>query len=335
MNNYTEWMLVQISSFRNVTDSVREFRLIYPEQHNFKTGSHVDVEVTIAGKPDRRSYSIVNIDDDGGVYIAVKRLDKGRGGSKYMWTLSAGCCLRATAPISEFELSRGAPCYLLLAGGIGVTPILSMARELVVRGADVRMVYAVRSRAELAYLDELRTILDVRLEVFVTEEGQTIDIAREIAALPAGGETYLCGPISLMDATRTEWARQGRRAAQLRFETFGSSGHALSRAFTVKIPRLMMEVEVPSDRSMLDALREAGVAVIAECLRGECGLCTVEVISADAPIDHRDVFLGIKEQARDKRMCACVSRATGETISIETAWRGDPDFSQIEVLNAR
>ena len=139
----------------------------------------------------------------------------------------------------------------------------------------------------------------------------------------------------MLDAVRQEWALQKRPLSRLRFETFGSSGHHAAKAFTVKIPRLKVEVVVAEDRSMLDALTAAGVGVLSECRRGECGLCALDVVSVDGEIDHRDVFFSSEQRARNKKLCACVSRVAGGTIVVEPAWRGDPDLGRIEVLTDR
>ena len=335
MNYHDEWTEVEVRHIRNVTPTVREFELAFPERQVAAPGSHVNVRVTIDGKPDKRSYSVVSASDDGVVTIAVKLLPESRGGSRYMWTLERGMRLHATKPHSEFELSRGASHYLLLAGGIGVTPIVAMARTLERLGASVRMLYAARSRDELAYGEELANTLGDRLAVFPADEGRMVDIAAEIAALPADAELYMCGPIGLLDAVGREWALQKRPLSKLRFETFGSSGHHAAKTFTVKIPRLAMEVLVPEDRSMLDALTSVGVSVLSECRRGECGLCAIDVVSFDGEIDHRDVFFSAEQRAHNRKICACVSRVAGGTIVVEPAFRGDPDLGRIEVLSDR
>ncbi|MCW5237475.1 PDR/VanB family oxidoreductase [Verminephrobacter eiseniae] len=335
MNYHDEWMQVEVRRIRDLTPTVREFELVYPERQVAAPGSHVNVRVTIDGQPDKRSYSVVSGSEDGIVTIAVKLLPESRGGSRFMWTLEPRMRLHATKPHSDFALSRGAPHYLLLAGGIGVTPVVAIARALNQLGASVRMLYAARSRNELAYAEELGNILGERVAVFPADEGKMVDIAAEVAALPADGELYMCGPIGLLDAVRQEWALQKRPRSKLRFETFGSSGHHAATSFLVKIPRLNLEVVVAEDRSMLDALTSAGVEVLSECRRGECGLCAIDVLSVDGEIDHRDVFFSGEQRAQNKKVCACVSRVAGGTIVIEPAFRGDPDFGRIEILSDR
>jgi ferredoxin len=129
----------------------------------------------------------------------------------------------------------------------------------------------------------------------------------------------VCGPIGLMDAVRRAWSEAGRPIAMLRFETFGSSGRYAPEPFTVRIPRLQREM--PADSTMLAALESAGVELLADCRRGECGLCVVDVLDHDKPIDHRDVFFSDHEHADDRKMCTCVSRQVGGTVTIDTAWR--------------
>jgi vanillate O-demethylase ferredoxin subunit len=129
--------------------------------------------------------------------------------------------------------------------------------------------------------------------------------------------------VRLLEALRDAWTAAGRPPQRLRFETFGTSGHAAAEPFWVAVPRHGLRFEVPADRSLLDALQEHGVACLADCLRGECGLCTVQVLESQGRIDHRDVFMSHEEHERNDRLCACVSRVVGGGIVIDSAWRPD------------
>jgi vanillate O-demethylase ferredoxin subunit len=273
------------------------------------------------GRTDLRHYSLVGPAPVGGCWrIAVKREEPGRGGSAYMWSLKPGHRLEVSHPDTHFELSRDTANCLLIAGGIGITPIVGMALSLHERSAPFRMIYAGRSRAQMALLDELAPLAE-KLAVFADDEGAPPDLAPEIAALEPDAEAYVCGPIGLMDAVRRAWSEAGRPIALLRFETFGSSGRYAPEPFTVRIPRLQREIRVPADSTMLAALESAGVELLADCRRGECGLCVVDVLDHDKPIDHRDVFFSDHEHADDRKMCTCVSRQVGGTVTIDTAWR--------------
>ena len=239
--------------------------------------------------------------------------------------LAAGDRLQVTAPQNYFALDLNAPAYLLVAGGIGITPLVSMAQTLGQRGAAVRMLFGVRAQAELAFLPLLEAAVGDGLQSFVGERGEQIDFAREIAALPQGAQMYICGPVPMLDAARRAWAAAGRPLADLRYETFGNSGRFAPQAFRVQIPRHQMDIMVPADCSLLDALEMAGLQTISNCRRGECGLCTMEVLSVKGEIDHRDVFLSDHEKQTEKRMCVCVSRVVGE-VTLESAYW--PEASQ-------
>jgi vanillate O-demethylase ferredoxin subunit len=325
MKSNSAWTDALLASFEDLTPSVREFRLrpeggVLPHA----PGSHLLLEVQIKGRPQIRSYSLVG-EPDGQTYrIAVKRLAQGRGGSLAMWQLPVGARLRVSAPQNHFALDFNAPAYLLVAGGIGITPLLRMAHTLAQRsaasGRPVRMLYGARTADELAFLAELKQQLGERLRTVV---GAAIDFAPEIAALPAGSQMYVCGPAPMLDAARSAWLTAGRPEADLRFETFGSSGASAPQAFRVQIPRHGLDITVPADCSLLEALEQAGIEQLYDCQRGECGLCALDVLALDGTIDHRDVFLSAHEKQQNTRLCACVSRVTG-SITLDSAWRPEP-----------
>jgi vanillate O-demethylase ferredoxin subunit len=207
-----------------------------------------------------------------------------------------------------------------------------MASVLVRRGAEVRMLYAGRAREEMAYLAELQTILGERLTIWAdAEQAGPPDLAAAFQSLPKGGQAYVCGPIPMLEAAKRAWAAQGRSLPDLRFETFGSSGRLPNAPFTVHVPDLGLSVEVPADRSILESLEAAGLEVMNECRRGECGLCVLKVAEAQGEIDHRDVFLSEAQRAANDRLCVCVSRASGGSITLESGLCRDkaPAFSKV------
>lgn len=320
-----QWTTAILRATRDLTPGIREFTLA-PEggATPYPTGSHLCLRVLVEGKTDLRRYSLVGEQPQDGCWrIAVKREEPGRGGSRYMWSLPVGARLEVAPPDSFFQLSRDAPGYLLVAGGIGITPIRGMATSLRRRGAPFRMLYGGRSRSEMAYLEELEAELGERLDAFPDEAGRRMDLAAEFARLPPEGEAYVCGPLGLLEAAKREWRQAGRPVSRLVFETFGSSGRHPTLPFTVRVPRLGLEVPVPAASSMLDALEAAGVGVLSDCRRGECGLCAMEVLEAEGTLDHRDVFFSDHQHAEGHRICACVSRMVGGTITVDPAFRGD------------
>ncbi len=311
-----------VRATRNLTPAIRLIEIEPMDGFVPPTpGSHIDFSVMIGDRPDVRSYSVVGPCADGIYRIAVKRLEASRGGSAYMWSLAAGSRLPHSAPGNHFGLALGRPDYLLLAGGIGITPIFSHALALAHAGVHFRLIYASRSQSDLALAEELREQIGDRLEIVLSEERGRVDIAGEIAKLDAEGEFYVCGPIGMLEAAKQAWAASGRPKDRLRFETFGASGRWPAVPFTLKIPRLGKAIHVPATQSMLDALEAAGVEMIFDCLRGECGLCALPILGVVGVVDHRDVFFSEAEKAANVKLCTCVSRVYGSEITLDTADR--------------
>lgn len=323
MKSNPTWQSARIHALRDLTPTVREF-VIAPTEgvaERWAPGAHLLVQVVLGGRPQTRSYSLVGLPGEApGYRIAVKRLDDGHGGSRAMWQLAVGDPIEVSAPQNHFPLGLQAPATLLVAGGIGITPMVSMAQALVRRGQAVRLLYAARSEAELAYGESLRALLGESLTTCVSGRGERLDLAAEIGALPRGAQAYVCGPAGLLDDLRELWAAAGRPLPSLRFETFGSGGRLQSAGFQVDVPRHKARLEVAPDQALIDVLEAAGIEVMSDCRRGECGLCAMDVLALDGEIDHRDVFLSAQEKLDNKRICACVSRVVGR-ITLDTAWR--------------
>ena len=328
MRNPLQLHPATVRKHRDLSASVREFEL-RPEGGvlPWTVGSHLNVQVLIDGRPETRSYSLVGLPHEAAaadVYrIAVKRAQPGRGGSRHMWSLETGAELLVGEPNNHFELPLAAKQYLLVAGGIGITPIVGMAQMLAARGADVRMCYAARSADELVFADTLRSVLGDRLQTFTDASGERLNISEQIAALHPQALLLMCGPLPMLDAVREAWAQTPRPVANLRFETFGNSGTLANEAFWVKLPRHGVELQVPADRTLLDVLNDAGIETLFDCKRGECGLCAVDVLEAHGQLDHRDVFFSAEEKRSNRRVCACVSRVSGGGLVLDSAWRAD------------
>ena len=316
----------RVVSVRDLSPTVREiaFEPAGP-QRRWTVGSHLRVQVKLPdGRTAERRYSLVGLPlPDAPWRIAVKRVAASRGGSAFMWTLAEGDTVQLQAPANHFELPAAPRPTLLVAGGIGITPMLGMAQVLAARGADVRMAYAAHSAADLVYLDLLQTALGDRLQRYAGERGERMDLPALVAALPADGQVLACGPVRLLHALQAAWADAGRPPQRLRFETFGTSGELPAEPFWVDVPRHGLRFTVGTDESLLDAMERHGVACLADCLRGECGLCAVDVVAVHGRADHRDVFLTPAEQRSNTRLCACVSRVAGGGVVIDSAWRPD------------
>lgn len=318
------WTPATLIATRDLTPDIREF-LLRPENFagaSYPVGSHIDVGVTIDGLPATRSYSLIGEADPEGYRIAVRRAPDSRGGSRYMWSLVPRARLNVTVPTSLFPIEWNRRHYCLIAGGIGITPIVGAVQALARRNAAFTLHYAVRSRGDAAYLDRLTALLGDRLAVHAGDEDHRLDLDAAFAALPADTMTLFCGPMRMLDAARHAWEAAGRAPADLRYETFGSSGLLPTEAFRVRLKDAGVEFVIPRDRSMLDVLNEAGHEVMSDCRRGECGICAIDVVAVDGEIDHRDVFFSDHQKQANQKICACVSRARG-VITVDTLHRPD------------
>lgn len=311
--NIEVWQQATVIETTAVTEHIKRIVLRPDLPRRADPGSHIDVKVNLPsstqGEALKRSYSVVESADDGArLTVSVFRAPSSRGGSVAMHALQVGDSLEVTQPLQNFPLRIGAPRYLLLAGGIGITAIAAMARVLRELHADYTLVYAGRSRAAMAYLDDLQQLHGRQLVAHINDEGTNLDVASLVAALAPDTELYMCGPIRLMDSVRRSWLEKQLDPANLRFETFGNSGWYAPQEFTVRIPRLGISTTVSPDRSMLEALEDAGADMMFDCRKGECGLCEVRVLRLEGAIDHRDVFYSERQQKAGEKICCCVSR---------------------------
>ncbi|MCC8932757.1 PDR/VanB family oxidoreductase [Rhizobium sp. 'Codium 1'] len=321
MRSKLEWRPARVIQIETPAEDVRAVTFAVEGLRSaFDPGSHTNIKVVIRGEPAIRTYTVLP-SAPGTLKIAVKLHPNSRGGSAFVWAMAIGDQTEMTEPENRFELSWRASRYLLIAGGIGITPIYGMAKALVGRGQSVRLIYGAKSRGQMAFADELGELLGDGLEAYIQDEGRTFDLATEFAALPADGEAYICGPHGLLEAARYAWRESGRSMSRLRFEVFGDSGRFAEQPFSVTIPQYGRTVEVRADQTMLDALTEAGIDMVYDCRRGECGLCAVNIVDASAPLDHRDVFFSPEERHEGEKMCACVSRAVGGNVTIDTGYR--------------
>lgn len=278
-------------------------------------GAHIEIE---CGDPDRaRAYSLCSDPEETGSWrIAVLREPRGRGGSAWIHDeVRPGTILRVRGPRNRFPFDEAfSGPILFLAGGIGVTPLLPMAARVRALGRDYRFIYCGRSRARMAFLEELRAAHGPRLELAVSEEGTRLDLEALVASLADGVRIWACGPIRMLDAL--ERLLEGRPEGTLTTERFAAQASRLDpsreRAFAVELAHTGLTLEVPPDRTLLEVLRAANVDLPSDCEEGLCGTCEVEVLEGE--VDHRDAVLSRAERAQNRKMMACCSRAAGPRL---------------------
>ncbi|OZC83968.1 oxidoreductase [Rhodococcus sp. 06-412-2C] len=308
-DNKISWQRGTILSVEPAGERIAKIVVGTERAHRVTPGSHVDVEIDTG---EVRSYSIVSSASDGkSITLGVHLSPTSRGGSRFMHTLMPGDKLTVTAPLQNFPLRIGAPRYVLLAGGIGITAMAAMAAALRRVGAEYRFHYVGRSRAAMAFLSELAAAHGDRLVLHVDDEGTGLDVDALVADIDHTVELYMCGPIRLMDAVRRTWLSRDLPLPNLRYETFGNSGWFEAQQFTVTIPRLGIETTVHEGDSLLDALERAGADMMFDCKKGECGLCQVDILDVQGVVDHRDVFFSENQKSTCRKLCSCVSRVAG------------------------
>ncbi|WP_200847110.1 PDR/VanB family oxidoreductase [Microbacterium sp. 18062] len=276
----------------------------------WEPGAHVDVQLVTRQE---RQYSLCGDPaDTRGYRIAVRNEPFSRGGSHYIHTfLRVGRRVHVRAPRNLFPLGD-APSYLLLAAGIGITPILAMARHLAATGADWRMVYLSRHREDVAFTAELDALGD-RVRTHVSGEDGRLDLGAVLSALAPGTDVYACGPQSFADALTglSDRLPEGSRLHMERFEPKPRE-HRPNEPFSVVCSRSEVTVEVPAERTMLQALQAEGVDVQGSCLRGICGSCAVPVLGGTP--EHRD---SLTVDDASMVMYPCVSRSLTPTLVVD------------------
>ena len=285
----------------------------------FEPGAHV--RVSLPGGIER-SYSLCNRDPHDGTYaLAVKKEAQSRGGSAAVHALKPGEEVELAGPFNLFEVDWREPHLVLVAGGIGITPIFSMAQAALRRGHSFELHYFARSDAHAAFLDDLRAAGyagKVHLHIGLDAGQVQARLAQRFASLRATDAVYVCGPRPLIDLTR-ELAQAQLPASAIHWESFGGEGAVLDAdgdtAFDIRLLDGSGPYHVPAGTTALQVLLDAGVDVPYSCREGECGMCVLDV--AEGTPDHRDSFLSPEVRAGGGCMAVCVSRAKTPVIVLD------------------
>ncbi|MGB7318965.1 MAG: PDR/VanB family oxidoreductase [Planktotalea sp.] len=272
----------------------------------FDAGAHIAVSLP---NGETRAYSLICLDGSNAApleyQIAVQREDNGQGGSRFMHQLSVGDALTFGTPKNDFPVDTNQPARLV-AGGIGVTPMISMASALKAAGQDVSMIFAGRSKGDMAFRDELAALLGDALTLHCDDESGLLDLDKALVDLGAA-HLYVCGPRAMLDAVRAKAQSAGIAADHIHFELFEAAApEAGDSPFEVQINDGSI-FTIPAGKSIIEVLEENDVDVMYDCQRGDCGICQCDVL--DGVPDHRDVVLSEAERAAGDVMQICVSRS--------------------------
>ena len=275
-------------------------------------GGHVD----LIGGGYRRKYSLCGpVEDRSKLEVVILREANGRGGSRYFCDeVKAGDQIHLAGPKNLFRLDESAQHIVLIAGGIGITPILAMADRLKAVGKSYELHYAARSTSTMALLARVQRDHGPHLHLHLSEQGQRMQLDAMLNALRDGTQVYACGPTRLIDALETlaeDWPE-----GTLLYEHFSAEGSALDpskeHAFEAVLKDSNTTVQVAANQTLLQALQSAGYDVPCDCGEGLCGTCEVSIVDGSA--DHRDKVLSKAERVANTRMMACCSRAKGQQI---------------------
>lgn len=309
---------LRVTRKQSIATDITLFELAPPEGQElpaFTAGAHITVQ-TPTGV--RRSYSLCGDPEQTTTWqIAVKRDAKGRGGSQSMVdNVQAGDLLPTLPWANLFELNETAASYIFVAGGIGITPILSMMRRLLSQGrTDFKLYYCTRDAAGTAFMDELHApelAGKVKVHHDHGDPAKALDLW-PVFERPSNAHVYCCGPQGLMDSVRDmtgHWPSE-----RIHFESFGvaQTGFAENKIFDVVLQKSGTRMTVPTEQSILEVLRACGHVVSSSCESGTCGSCRTGLIAGEA--EHRDMVLRPDEHTH--QIMVCVSRAKSTELVLD------------------
>ncbi|MFM0641179.1 PDR/VanB family oxidoreductase [Paraburkholderia metrosideri] len=286
---------------------------------SFSAGSHIDVHLPNGLT---RQYSLCNDPAETHRYLIAVLKDPGtRGGSKAMHELvTEGDSLRISAPKNHFALAHEAKHSLLLAGGIGITPILCMAERLSVADADFELHYCARSRDRMAFHNRIRRSIFSPKTAFHFDDGdvaQKLQLDALLGTPQLGTHLYVCGPKGFMDTILANARACGWPEAQLHYEFFAAElvKSDADGSFDVKLASSGEVVHVQKDKTVVQALADAGVEIQTSCEQGVCGTCLTRVLEGEP--EHRDMYLTPEEQAANDQFLPCCSRAKSPLLVLD------------------
>lgn len=311
---------VRVAEVEPVASRIKRFRLVGVDSAPlslFSGGSHVTVCMKAPDRLIRNPYSLMSSPGDTSSYeISVLKVEDSRGGSAFMHEhVKVGTELEISEPINLFPPAKIARKHILVAGGIGITPFMSMMAELDAAGTDFELHYGVRSLADGAYCKLLEARFGKRVHVYLQDKGELIPLERILSDQPLGSHMSVCGPKPMIDwalrtATLAGWPEESIHSEQF-------SAPPPGKSFVVKLAKSKRELTVGGHQSILEALEQNGIDAPFLCRGGACGQCETQVAACDGFIEHNDHYLSDAEKASGKKIMICMSRISGDAITLD------------------
>ncbi len=316
----TQRFSVLINAIKDQALNIRTYELVSPTGDTlpaFTAGSHIDVFL-----PNGliRQYSLSNASNERIRYVVgVQKEQDGRGGSQFIHdNFQVGDEIEISAPRNHFELDESAQRYKLIGGGIGITPIISMARRLKTLGKPFQLYYACRNESRAAFMEELKSSeLSSHLVLSYDDVHGPLQTQALFGRAEPGVHIYCCGPGGLMDAVKsatTAWPTN-----TVRFEHFSADESTGPKegddSFEVVIQSTGKVLQIPADKSILTVLEENGIFVDHACCEGICGTCETGLLEGE--VDHRDMILTDDEKEENQVLMVCCSRAKSSRLTLD------------------
>ena len=323
-------LTLKVVSVENLTPRIKKYELEAAdgaELPPFEAGAHIEIQTGVGGDRPGRAYSLAGDPRDRSRYVtAVLREDGGGGGSKWMHdNVAVGDTVKATMPLNNFPLNKEAKEHVLIAGGVGITPLMAMGHELARGDKPFHLHYCTKAPEDTAFIEEVKALFGDRV-TFHHDGGDPskgLNLKEALAQQPPGAHLYICGPGGLLNAARDatkHWVR-----STVHFELFSSARSEEEKAeigargneeFEIVLQQSGMTLTVPADKTILEVLAENGIDIIKVCEEGYCGTCQVGLLGGKA--DHRDEVLDDDEKESNTLIQVCISRAKpGETLILD------------------
>lgn len=315
----TEPLSLVISEIRELGPRIRTYKLRSADGQELplvSAGSHIAINIQLANdKSEVRHYSLCNNPLQRDYYeIAVLRENKGRGGSQFIFeNFKVGTLLKCGVPTNNFHLHADASPAILIAGGIGITPIISITYTLASRGRRFQLHYAGRSKNEMAFVEDIQKHFAANVYWYPADENARMDIMNLLADAPGNALFYACGPQKMLADIETSARLLGIAKDRIQTEHFTTEDADNNRELLLELAYSNKLIKVAADQPLLNAVRDAGINAAFDCCVGDCGTCAVKILEGEA--EHRDHVLSDAQKA-DGMICLCVSRAKGDKLVV-------------------